>query len=166
MYGQGLHREHQFDNIGSMRTVVAALGEAIDDAAGLDLDTVGDGELDAELVALLRLRHRLDAQIARRARCWNQRGVWRSDGSPAPWACLSRIASLAPGTAKTILRHGAALPSGAVPDIGGELVERRQPALGGRRFRVGSARYSRVLSAAHPGGVRPDTERSSCPWMP
>ena len=42
---------------------------------------------------LVRLRHRLDAEIARRARRWDARGVWQSDGSRAPWARLSRTAS-------------------------------------------------------------------------
>ena len=32
--------------------------------------------------------------------------MWQSDGSRAPWARLSRTASLSPGAAKKILRHG------------------------------------------------------------
>ena len=32
--------------------------------------------------------------------------MWQSDGSRAPWARLSRTASLSPGAAKQMLRHG------------------------------------------------------------
>ena len=87
----------------SMQTVVETLGEAVDAAAAVDLDTQTDTEMDAELVALVRLRHRLDAEIARRAHRWDTRGVWQSDGSRAPWARLSRTASLSPGAAKADL---------------------------------------------------------------
>ena len=92
-----------------MSAVVGALNGAVDTAAAADLDTLSESELDAELVALVRLRHRLDAEIARRARHWEAVGVWRSDGSRAPWARLSRSAAVAGGTAKSILRRGAAL---------------------------------------------------------
>ena len=92
-----------------MDTVVETLSEAIDDAAAVDLDTLTNGELDAELVALVRLRHRLDAEIARRACRWEARGVWQSDGSRAPWARLSRTAGVAGGTAKAIMRRGPSL---------------------------------------------------------
>ena len=92
-----------------MEPVVETLSEAVDDAAAVDLDTLTDGELDTELVAMVRLRHRLDAEIARRARRWDARGVWQSDGSRAPWARLSRTAGVAGGTAKAIMRRGPAL---------------------------------------------------------
>jgi hypothetical protein len=89
---------------------VTQLGEAISGLADIEPDTLTDAELDAELVALARLRHRLDAQIARRAARWDGRGVWRNDGSRAPWARLSRTAGMAGSTAKAILRRGASLP--------------------------------------------------------
>jgi hypothetical protein len=93
-----------------MESPVRQLEDAVNTLADADLDTAGDDELDTELVALVRLRHRLDAQIARRARIWDRRGVWRNDGSRAPWARLSRTTSMAGGSAKAILRRGAALP--------------------------------------------------------
>ena len=107
-----------------MQTVVETLGEAVDAAAAVDLDTLTDTESDTELVELVRQRHRLDAEIARRAARWDARGVWQSDGSRAPWARLSRTASLSPGTAKQILRHGrdvARMPATAQAWAGGEI---------------------------------------------
>ena len=92
-----------------MCSAVDALSEALDALARADANTLVDGELDAELVALLRLRHRLDAEIARLAAHWDSREMWRSDGSKAPWARLSRSAHVAPGTAKAILRRGHAV---------------------------------------------------------
>jgi hypothetical protein len=67
-------------------TVVEPLVTAIDDLAGVDVDTLTDGELDDELVVLIRQRHRLDAELARCAARWDQRDVLRNDGSRAPWA--------------------------------------------------------------------------------
>ena len=75
----------------------------------VDLDALTDAELDSELIALVRQRHRLDAEIARRAALWDRRSVWRGDGSRAPWARLSRTASVAPGTARGMLRRGHAI---------------------------------------------------------
>ena len=72
-----------------------------------DLDALADSELDAELVGLLRERHRLDAQIARRARRWDARSVWLSDGSRAPAARLSRDANMAKSTAEHVVRVGS-----------------------------------------------------------
>lgn len=92
-----------------MDAVAEKLNEAVDDAAAVELQTLTDSELDAELVALVRLRHRLDAEIARRACRWEARGVWQSDGSRAPWARLSRTAGVADGTARAIMRRGPAL---------------------------------------------------------
>ena len=121
-----------------MESVVETLGEAVDAAAAVDLDTLTDAESDAELVELVRQRHRLDAEIARRAARWDTRGVWQSDGSRAPWARLSRTASLSPGTAKQILRHGrdvAAMP-------------RHRPGVGGRRDRRRPRRPARPAPPA------------------
>jgi hypothetical protein len=107
-----------------MSEVVEALQQAIDAATGVDLDTLTDGELDDELVALVHLRHRLDAEIARRADGWNRRTIWRGDGSKAPWARLSRTAAVAPGTARGFLRRGSAIlamPATAEAWASGEL---------------------------------------------
>jgi uncharacterized protein DUF222 len=120
-------------------TVIEQLDEAISAVADIDLDTLGDDELDTELVALMRMRHRLDAQIARRAARWDGRGVWRSDGSRAPWTRLSRAACVAAGTAKAILRRAEALPrmpltaeTFAAGDLGSDLVDVLATARNGR----------------------------------
>ena len=73
---------------------------------------------------MVRLRHRLDAEIARRADRWDRRTIWRGDGSKAPWARLSRTTSVAPGTARAILRRGhaiTAMPATAEAWAAGEL---------------------------------------------
>jgi hypothetical protein len=122
-----------------MGSTVEALQQTLEAIAAVDLDTLTDGELDDELVALLRLRHRLDAAIARRAARWEASGVWRSDGSRAPWARLSRTASLSGGSAKQVLRHGRAVASmpatteaWAAGHIGADHVELLASAAGGR----------------------------------
>ena len=119
--------------------MVEQLDEAISAVADIELDTLGDDELDADLVALMRMRHRLDAQIARRAARWDGRGVWRSDGSRAPWTRLSRTAGVAAGTAKAILRRAEALPrmpltaeTFAAGDLGSDLVDVLATARNGR----------------------------------
>ena len=107
-----------------MSGAVDTLHEAIDAATDIDLDTLTDVELDDELVGLLRLRHRLDAEIARRADRWDRRTIWRGDGSKAPWARLCRTTSIAPNTARGILRRGhavTAMPATAEAWASGEL---------------------------------------------
>ena len=50
--------------------------------------------------------------------------IWRGDGSKAPWARLSRTATLAPGTARGILRRGhatTAMPATAAAWAAGEI---------------------------------------------
>jgi Domain of unknown function (DUF222) len=122
-----------------MEPAVTQLDEAISGLAAVDVDTLADDELDADLVALMRVRHRLDAQIARRAASWDTRGVWRSDGSRAPWARLSRTAGVAGGSAKAILRRGVSLPrmplaaeAFAAGDVGPEVVDVLATARNGR----------------------------------
>jgi hypothetical protein len=107
-----------------MGSTVETLHETLAAVAAVDLDTLTDAELDTELVALVRAKHRLDAEIARRAARWDRSGVWRADGSRAPWARLSRTTSLSPGAAKQILRHGRDLtqmPATTKAWAGGEI---------------------------------------------
>ena len=120
--------------------VVATVREAIDGLAGTDLDVLTDAELDVELVGLLRERHRLDAQIARRARRWDARSVWMSDGSKAPAARLSRDANIAKSTAEHVVHVGRAVESmpvtaaaWAAGDISVDHVDLLRRAAGGGR---------------------------------
>jgi hypothetical protein len=139
MLANRLTVERVFDTIAGMGSTVEALQQTLEAVAAVDLDTLTDGELDDELVALVRLRHRLDGTIARRAARWEASGVWRSDGSRAPWARLSRTASLSARSAKQVLRHGraaasmpAATEAWAAGHIGADHVELLASAAGGR----------------------------------
>ena len=80
-------------------------------AAAVDLDTLTDAELDAELIGLVHERHRLDAQIARRVQRWDRRMVWSGDGSRSPAARLGRDGRLGPVTASRVLRQARAVAS-------------------------------------------------------
>jgi hypothetical protein len=107
-----------------MGSTVEALHKAVEAVAAVDLETLTDAQLDTELVALVRLRHRLDAELARRAARWDTCGVWRSDGSRAPWARLSRTAGLSGGSAKQLVRRGRAvaqMPAATRAWAGGEI---------------------------------------------
>lgn len=57
--------------------------------AEVDLDALSDAALDETLVTLQRLSHRLAGQVCRYAHCWEQRGVWSSDGSKSSWTRLA-----------------------------------------------------------------------------
>jgi len=85
------------------------LTEALDTLVGTDVDALCDGELDGELVALMRLSHRLDAAIYTRAARWDTLGLWASDGSKSAGARLARDAGTARTSAARILRRGRAL---------------------------------------------------------
>src|SRR4051794_20937522 len=89
--------------------VVDTISEALNAAADVDLEALSDRDLDGELVALLRLRHRLDAEIARRAARWDARTVWIGDGSKSPAARLSRDTGVSVAAAKATLRRGRAV---------------------------------------------------------
>lgn len=120
--------------------VVGGLRAAIDVVAGVDLDGLSDGELDAELVALVRERHRLDAEIARRAQRWDARSVWCSDGSRSAAGRLARDGRMARATADQVVRAGravATMPHTATAwadgDIGGDHVDLLRRAAGAGR---------------------------------
>lgn len=121
--------------------VLASLGEQLDAVADADLDTLTDAELDRELMGLLRARHRLDAEIARRAARWDARVVWVGDGSRSGAARLCRAAKLAHPEAKRLLRraHAAtAMPTASAAwrrgNIGADQVDLLARAVGsGRR---------------------------------
>lgn len=89
--------------------IVERVRASIDAAAVVELDTLGDGELNAELMGLLRQRHRLDAQIARRAQRWEARTLWATDGSRSSAARLARDGLVAQSTAHEVLHAGRAV---------------------------------------------------------
>ena len=103
----------------------------------VDLDTLTDAELDAELVALVRQRHRLDAEIARRAaplgrprRCGSPTGPGpRGPACPAPPAWP-------PAPPSEILRRGHAVAAMPVTARGvGRRRDRHRPRRPARRRR-------------------------------
>ena len=71
---------------GPLETLTAA----IDELAGLDLDTVGDAELHDAVVGLGVLSTRLEAQWCRLIRSWDNRQIWADNGSKAAAARLAR----------------------------------------------------------------------------
>ena len=96
--------------------VLEPLGEAIDALNSLDADTLGDGELDALLVELMRTRHRLAAATAAVLARWDARGVWRDDGSRSAATRLARDGRTSLTTARVDLRrarHLTAMPATA-----------------------------------------------------
>ncbi len=91
----------------------AAYARAADVAAAVALDDLADAALDAELIALVRARHRLDAEIARRLERWDRSSVWSGDGSRSPSARLARDGRLSPREAGRTVRRArrcAAMP--------------------------------------------------------
>ena len=70
--------------------LLATLTAAIDELAGIDLDTVDDTELHDAVVGLGALSSRLEAQWCRLIRRWDNRQVWADNGSKAAGARLAR----------------------------------------------------------------------------
>lgn len=121
----------------------AAFVRAADEAAEVDLDDLADGALDAELTALVRARHRLDAEIARRVTRWDGRGVWSGDGSRSPQARLARAGLLSPREAGRTVRRArrcAAMPrtveAWSRGEIGTDLVDLLGAAASGGRHEL------------------------------
>ncbi|MFV0309114.1 MAG: DUF222 domain-containing protein [Desertimonas sp.] len=123
-----------------MEATVDRVEMGIDALAGVDLDGLTDGELDSELVGLMRLRHRLDAEIARRVQRWDARTVWLSDGSRSPAARLSRdglvsrpAADRLVSTCRAVTAMPRAAEAWAAGDIGSDHVDLLRRAAGGGR---------------------------------
>jgi hypothetical protein len=89
--------------------VLERLDEAIRAVAELDVDTLGDSELDDLVIALQRARHRLAGVAAGPLARWDARGVWQSDGSRSAATRLARDANTATTTATIELRRARRL---------------------------------------------------------
>lgn len=132
-------------------TTVERYRSAGDAAAVVDLDALTDGELDDELVGLLRERHRLDAEIARRSARWDARVVWITDGSRSAAARLGRDGHLAPPSSAGLIRRARAsrsMPATCAAwsrgDVGGDAVDVLARAAGAGRDEL-FARDERML---------------------
>ena len=90
---------------------VDQLHEAIDALAGVDVDTLPDAALDELAIQVQRERHRLEAVVATLQARWDQRGVWRSDGSRSAAARLARDAAISLPRARRELRRAHRLAS-------------------------------------------------------
>ena len=106
-----------------MTSVVETASEAVDGLACVDLDSLTDGELDDELVAMVRLRHGLDAEIAAAPIV----GIVARSGAatgPSRRGHASHAQPASRGTARCIFRRGhaiTAMPSTAQAWAAGEL---------------------------------------------
>lgn len=90
---------------------VEGIHDAVTRLASTDIETLSDVELDDELVLLMAAKHRIDAEVARRAAAWADRGGWSSDGSRSPAARLSRDANVPVEQARKIIGRGRAVSS-------------------------------------------------------
>jgi hypothetical protein len=70
--------------------LLGTLTAAIDELAGIDLDTVSDAELHDAVVGLGALSSRLEAQWCRLIAPWDHRQIWADNGSKAAAARLAR----------------------------------------------------------------------------
>ncbi len=85
------------------------LAETLDELQAIDLDDVSDIELNEIAIGLARGSSRLLAAIVRAVGVWEQKSIWRSDGSRAAWARLSRDGNLSANEARTFVRRAKAL---------------------------------------------------------
>ena len=81
------------------------LTAAIDDLAGVDLDTLDDASLHDAVVALGGLSTRLEAQWCRLIERWDCRQIWADNGSKAAGARLARETHRRRGDADRLARR-------------------------------------------------------------
>src|SRR3954469_21633102 len=75
----------------------------------IDVQSLGVDQLTDLAVGLARCQSRLHAATSRAVGTWEQQGAFRSDGSRAAWARLSRAANLSTREAQAIVRRAKAL---------------------------------------------------------
>jgi hypothetical protein len=141
---------------------IAMLTSALDELEGEDVTGV-----ETDVVALLQLHGRLEAECARRAGVWKASGAWTNDGSRHPAASLARRTGRSNDTCRRILRvgklaldyelTGKALSNGSLPmdhaaqlaqAIGDreELYPEYEAELVGPAGRLDGHRYARLLN--------------------
>src|SRR5919106_4565646 len=86
-------------------SVTAPLAAALDELAGVDLDSLSDGELAGAMVGLRRLEARLAAQRSRLTAAFEARGVHLEDGSRSAgtWVAHRPNTPVGPGRAESLL---------------------------------------------------------------
>ena len=80
------------------------LGDALTAVAGVDhTDWTGDA-LSRDLVGMLALRERLDAEIIRTTAQWRRKRAWEADGSLSPVAWLTHKAPIGASEARRLVK--------------------------------------------------------------
>lgn len=123
---------------------VARLRSGVAEVSREELTDWHGDELSERLLALLELRERLDAEIARVASVWTRRRAWEADGALSPTAWLTHRAPVGRSEARRVVKAaqvvnvsdelGDALASGAttsahVDALARVLSPRREPVL-------------------------------------
>ncbi len=89
--------------------MAAAIEEAINAAAQVDLDALSDDELDAMVTGLQHTKSALAALAARVCAVWERRRVWARDGSRSPAVHLAHRANVSRPTANCDITRGRRL---------------------------------------------------------
>lgn len=84
---------------------LAAADQALRRLADVDLDTLSGEELSGHVIAMQRLRGRLEAADAHTISRWHAEQTWRVDGAKTPAAWLSWKLHLPIGEARRRVRH-------------------------------------------------------------
>jgi hypothetical protein len=82
---------------------------ALDDLLGLEHGGLSDGEVRDEVLAVERIRAKLDAVCARATRSFDARGIARADGARSTAAWLRVVGRIEAGRAGRQVRHARAL---------------------------------------------------------
>jgi hypothetical protein len=88
---------------------VARMHAALVDLGGEDHDHWHAGTLSTQMVALLEVRERLDAELARLAARWQQRRGWEADGALSPVAWLTHRAPVSAPEARRVMKTAKVL---------------------------------------------------------
>lgn len=122
------------------------LTEALDSLSTVDVDALTGAQLDEQLVALLRLSHRLDAATYRLAARWETDLVWMDDGSKSADGRLSRAANTSTATARRVLcraRQLRAMPATEAALAAGEVSAEHVDLLAGANARQRGELFAR-----------------------
>jgi hypothetical protein len=96
---------------------------ALDALGSVDVDGLSDDELERFVVRIMRVRDRSTVTGAAACARWDDREVWRRDGSLSAAAKLSRLTHCAPATARAGLRRAHAVED--LPEVAAAVDEGR-----------------------------------------
>ncbi len=107
------------------------------EAAGEDRTEWNADSLSSQLIDLIELRERIDAETAAVAALWQRKRAWEVDGSLSPVAWLTRRAPIAPPDARLLVKTAKVVER--CPELGDALAE-------GRTTTVHVGALARVMS--------------------